>query len=74
MNIHCPFGLYLVGPCTNWSFVQLDHLLIGRIHSPPKMNWTELAQGQPRLVDTYTWRIPQRSAGRDFEEIATKSG
>ena len=47
MDTHCPFGLRPTGPCTNWSFVQLDHLLIGHVHSPPKMNWTGLAHGQP---------------------------
>lgn len=24
----------------------MDYLLIERVHSPPKMNWTELAYGQ----------------------------
>ena len=47
MDTHCPFGLRPIGPCTNWSFVQLDHLLIGHVHSPPKMNWAGLAHGQP---------------------------
>ena len=46
MDTHCPFGLRPIGPCTNWSFVQLDHLLIGHVYSPPKMNWTGLAHGQ----------------------------
>ena len=47
MDTHCPFGLRPTGPCTSWSFVQLDHLLIGHVHNPPKMNWTGLAHGQP---------------------------
>ncbi|WZZ79729.1 LOW QUALITY PROTEIN: hypothetical protein YC2023_100301 [Brassica napus] len=47
MDTHCPFGLRRIRPCTNWSFVQLDHLLIGHVYSPPKMNWTGLAHGQP---------------------------
>ena len=47
INTHCPFSLRPIGPCTNWSFVQLDHLLNGHVHSPPKMNWTGLAHGHP---------------------------
>ena len=46
MDTHCPFGLHPIRPCTNWSFVQLDHLLIGHVHSPPKINWTRLAHSQ----------------------------
>ena len=47
MDTHCVFGLRPIGPCTNWSFVQLDHLLIEHVHIPPKMNWTGLTHGQP---------------------------
>ena len=47
MDTHCLFGLRPIGLCTNWSFVRLDHVLIGHVHSPPKMNWIGLAYGQP---------------------------
>lgn len=43
IDTHCLFGLCSIGLCTNWSFVQLDHLLIGHVRSPPKMNRTGLA-------------------------------
>ena len=54
MDTHCPFDLRPIRPCTNWSFVQLDHLLIGHVHSPPKINWTGLAHGQPAQLTPLT--------------------
>lgn len=50
----CQNRIYPIGPWTNKSFLQLDHLSTRCVHSPSKVIWTGLIHGRPVMQRTKT--------------------